>query len=56
MIWPDVPVVLLDPGLNGTPDFTNVDLTTYAGNAADTSCFQAKVILDRLKETGNLPR
>jgi len=25
-------------------------------DAVDTSCFQAKVILDRLKETGEFPR
>jgi len=49
-------VLLLDPGLNEMSDLTNVDLTTFTGDAVDTSCFQAKVILDRTKDTGNLPR
>jgi len=44
MIQPDVPVMLLDPGLNGTLGSINVDLTTFAGNAVDTSYFKAKVI------------
>jgi hypothetical protein len=54
MIQPDVLVVLLDPGLSGMPGLPNVDLT-FAGDAVDSSCFQAKVILDELKETGDLP-
>jgi hypothetical protein len=33
MIQPDEPVVLPDPGLNGTPSMSNVDLTTFAGDA-----------------------
>jgi hypothetical protein len=37
-------------------NLTNADLTTFAMDAVDTSCFQAKVILDRLKETGEFPR
>jgi hypothetical protein len=45
-----------DPVLNGMPSLTNIDLTTFTGDAVDTSCFQAKVILDGLKETGDLPR
>jgi hypothetical protein len=28
----------------------------FIGDAVDTSCFQAKVILDRPKETSDLPR
>jgi len=48
--------VLLDRGLNGTPGLSNADLTTFAVDAVDSSCFQAKVILDGLKETDDLPR
>jgi hypothetical protein len=54
MIQCDVLVVLFDPGLSGTPNLTNIELTTFAVDAVDTSCFQAKVILDGLKETGDL--
>jgi hypothetical protein len=50
-----VPVVLLDPGLNGTTSLTNVDLTTFTGDAVDARYFQARVILERPKETGDLP-
>jgi len=46
MIQPNVPVESLNPGLNGTPRLTNVDFTTFAGDAVDTSCFQANVILN----------
>jgi hypothetical protein len=35
---------------------TNADLATFTGYASDGSCFKAKVILDRLKETGNFLR
>jgi hypothetical protein len=48
MIQHDMPEVLLDPGLCGTPSLTNTDLTTFAGNAVDARCFQAKVILDHV--------
>jgi hypothetical protein len=33
MILPDVLVALLDPGLNGTPDLTFLDLNTFKGDA-----------------------
>jgi hypothetical protein len=33
MIQPDVPVVLLNLGLNETPGLANVDITTFAGEA-----------------------
>jgi hypothetical protein len=55
MIQPDVLVVLVDPGINGKPGLTDVD-TTFAWDAVDASCFQARVILDGPKETGDLPR
>jgi hypothetical protein len=35
---------------------SNVDFSTLEGDAVNTQCFQAEVILDRLKETTNLPR
>jgi hypothetical protein len=47
-------VVLLDPGLNGMPGLSNVDPTTFAWVAVGTSCFQVKVMLDRVKETGDI--
>jgi len=50
-----VPEVLLDPGVNRTPSLINVDLTIFAGDAVGASCFQFKVIRDRLKETDDLP-
>jgi hypothetical protein len=49
-------MVLLDPSLNGMPSLTDVDLTTFAGDAIDASYFQAKGIPDGPKETGDLPR
>jgi hypothetical protein len=55
MIQSDVLVVLLDPGLNSTPSLSNVDLPTLTGDAVNAQCFQVKVILDGLKETGHLP-
>jgi hypothetical protein len=56
MIKLHVPLVLLGPGLNETPTLSNVDLTTLTGDVVNAQCFQAEVILDRLKETGDLPR
>jgi len=47
-------VVLLDPGLNGTPNLSNVDPTTSTGDAANARCFQAEVTLEGPKESGNL--
>jgi len=49
-------MVLLDLRQNGTPSSINVDITIFTGYAVGTSCFQAIVIPDRPKETGNLPR
>jgi hypothetical protein len=37
--------MLLDPGLNGMPVLTNVDLTTFVEDAVNARCFEAKVIL-----------
>jgi hypothetical protein len=34
----------------------NIDLPTLTGDAVNVWCLHAKVILDGLKETGNLPR
>jgi len=39
MIQPDVPVVLLDPGLNRTAGLINAYLTTFTGDAADANSF-----------------
>jgi hypothetical protein len=51
-----VQVVLLDSGLNGMLSLPNVDLITLSGDPVNTRCFQGEVILDELKETGNLQR
>jgi hypothetical protein len=51
IIQPDALVVLLNPSLNETPSLSNVDLITFAGDVVN-----AKVILDKPKETGDLPR
>jgi hypothetical protein len=56
MIHPDVPVVLLKPGLNGMSSLSDVDLTTFTWHAVNARCFPVKVMFDRLKETSNLPR
>jgi hypothetical protein len=44
MIKSDMPMVLSDPGLDGTPRLTNVDLPTLSGDAVYAQCFQAKVM------------
>jgi len=56
MIQPDVSVLLPDPGLSGMPSLSNADHTIFSEKAPSASWFQAKVILDSLKETGNLLR
>jgi len=50
MIQPDMPAVLLVLGLRGISSLFNVDLIIFAGDAVYARCFQAKVILDGLKE------
>jgi hypothetical protein len=60
-VWPwlislDVQMVIYDPGLNGTPSFSNVNLYTHSANAINAKLFQVKVILDRLNKTGDIPR
>jgi hypothetical protein len=56
MLQTDVALVLLDPGLDGTPGLSDVDLTTLAGHAAYTRSLGSQVILHRPKETGDLLR
>jgi len=56
MIKPYVPVEFLGPGLSGTLDLSNVGFPILAGDAVYAHWFQADVILDRPKETGDLPR
>jgi hypothetical protein len=41
----NVPVVLLDPGINRTASLPNVNLTTLARCAVDTRRFHSQVIL-----------
>jgi hypothetical protein len=52
----DVPVVLFDPDVNGMSSSSNADIPTLAGYVVYARCFQTKVILNRLKETGSFPR
>jgi hypothetical protein len=52
----NVPVVLLDLGINGTASLPNVNLTTFAGYAVHTWSFQSQVVLHGSKEAGNLPQ
>jgi hypothetical protein len=56
MIQSDIPVVLLDSGLNGTSGLSSVDFNALAGDAVNTPCFQTEVILDRPKKNGDLAR
>jgi hypothetical protein len=56
MIKLDVPVVLIDPGLNGMFSLSNAYLATLTGDTVYIWCSQHKVILDRVKDTGKLPR
>jgi hypothetical protein len=57
MIQPNVLlVVLLDPGLNGMPNLSNVDLTTFAADSVNARCFEIEIIFDRQKETVALLR
>jgi hypothetical protein len=51
----NVPVVLLDPGINGIAILPNVNLTTFAGYAVHAWSFQSQVILHWPKETSNFP-
>jgi hypothetical protein len=52
----NVPVVLLDPGINGTASLLNVNLTTFAGYALHAWCFQSIVVFHGPKETSNFLR
>jgi hypothetical protein len=52
----NVPVALLDPGINGTASLPNENLTTFAGYAVHTWSFQSQVVFHGPKETSNFPR
>jgi hypothetical protein len=52
----NVPMVLLDPGINGRVSLPNVNLTTLARYAVDTRSFQSQVILHGPKTISNFPR
>jgi hypothetical protein len=59
IIWilqKDVLMVLLDSGLHEMANLPSVYLTTFAGHAAHPCSHQSQVILQMLKEKGNLPR
>jgi hypothetical protein len=51
----DVPVVLLQPGVNLQASLSNVDLTTFTGDAVYSHCLQSLGNLDSLKVTRNDP-
>jgi hypothetical protein len=50
------PVVLLDPGINGTASLPNVNLTIFAGYGVHAWSFHSKVVFHGLKEASNFPR
>jgi hypothetical protein len=52
----NVPVVLLDPGINRTASLPNVNLTAFARYAVDTRSFQSQVILHGPKKINNFLR
>jgi hypothetical protein len=52
----NVPVVFLDPGINGMASLPNVNLTTFAWYAVHTRSFQSQVILHWPKKISNFPR
>jgi hypothetical protein len=59
LVWmsqTNAPMVLLDPGINGTASMPNVNLSTFAGFAVLAWSLQSQVILHRPKETSNFPR
>jgi hypothetical protein len=47
----DVPVVLLDPGLNGTAGLPSVVLIAFTGNAVNARCLVSQAVLQRPEET-----
>jgi hypothetical protein len=51
----NVPVVLLDPGINGTASLTNINLTTSAAYAVHAWSFKSQVILHGPKKISNFP-
>jgi hypothetical protein len=52
----NVPVVLLDPGINGTASLPNVNLATFTGYAVHPFSFQSQIIFHGPKEISNFPR
>jgi hypothetical protein len=56
LVWmsqTNVPVVLLDPGINGTASLPNVILTTFARYAVHAWSFQSQVVFNWPKKTSN---
>jgi hypothetical protein len=54
MLQMNVPVVLLDPDLNGTTSLPYVNLTTFAGYAVHAWSFESQAVLKGPGETGKL--
>jgi len=42
MVKLDVPKVLIDPGLDGIPSLSIIDLATFTAYAVYTTCLQVK--------------
>jgi hypothetical protein len=53
---PDMPVVLLEPALNGMSCLSHSDRPTLAADIVNTWCFHVEVTFNASKETGDLPR
>jgi hypothetical protein len=50
----DVTLVLPDPGLDGTPYLTDIDLTILARHTVHTRNLESEIVLHKLKETRDL--
>jgi hypothetical protein len=48
--------MFFDPGLNSTSSLSNVHLSTLKGDAVYALYFYGQVVLNRTKETVELPR
>jgi hypothetical protein len=58
LVWisqTNVPVALLDPGINGTASLPDENLTIFAGYAVHAWSFQSQVVFHGPKEIRNFP-
>jgi hypothetical protein len=54
LLQTDVPLMLLDPGLDGMAGLPNVDLTTLTGHTVHARRLESQVTLHRLQEVGDI--